>query len=204
MPMDTEALSKLLGSLYDAAADPCHWNQFLRDLGRATGAQSAGLVLHDEGQNVHTISHSWEIDPEFLSLYQEYYDSVDIWAQRGLSILAGAVFPSESLCPLAELTKTEVYNDFMVPFGIEHGLFAVVENSGSRLTSVSLFRARALPEFQTRELQILRFLAPHLERAFKLHFQLSQLKALSEGVETALDMLPIGVIFLGPMAKSCS
>ena len=201
MAMGSEALSKLLGCLYEAAAAPCQWNQFLRDLGRATGAQSAGLVLRDEGQNVHTISHSWEIDPEFLSLYQEYYYSVDVWAQRGLSLPTGAVFPSESLCPLAELTKTEVYNDFMVPSGVEHGLFAVVENAGPHLNSVSLFRARALPEFQTRELQILRFLAPHLERAFKLHLQLSQLKALSAGVETALDMLPIGVIFFGANCK---
>ena len=59
MAMGSEALSKLLGCLYEAAAAPCQWNQFLRDLGRATGAQSAGLVLRDEGQNVHTISHSW-------------------------------------------------------------------------------------------------------------------------------------------------
>ena len=39
MPTDTEALSKLLGCLYDAATDPCLWDPFLQQLAESTGAR---------------------------------------------------------------------------------------------------------------------------------------------------------------------
>ena len=46
------------------------------------------------------------------------------------------------------------------------------------------------------DLDILHFLVPHLQRAFKLHFELSDLKARAERSETALDLLATAVIFL--------
>jgi DNA-binding CsgD family transcriptional regulator len=192
-----ETLSKLLGSLYDAAADPALWDLFLQQLTQSTGARSAGLVMLDVGQDVFTISRSWEVDPEATRLYQEHYGSIDVWAQRGLSKPAGYVCNSEALSSIEEMATTEIYNDFMVRFGVEHGLFGVLENSGSRWASVSLYRNSSRPAFQDSEQEILQFLAPHMQRAFKLHFQFSELRAQSVGLETALDMLPTGVIFLG-------
>jgi DNA-binding CsgD family transcriptional regulator len=197
MPLDTETLSRLLGCLYDAASDPSLWDLFLQKLAQSTGATSAGLVMLDVGQGAYTISGSWEVDPEAARLYQERYSAVDVWAQRGLSKPAGYVCNSEALCSHAEMATTEVYNDFMVPFGVEHGLFGVAENSGSRWASISLYRDRSCPEFHTTELEIVRFLAPHMQRAFKLHLQFSELKGRSVGLEMAFDMLPTGVIFLG-------
>ena len=197
MRLDTQEISMLLGSLYDAAANPNQWTPFLRSLAQATRAQSAGLVLRDEERNFHTISHSWEMDPELCRLYERHYHSVDVWAQRGRSYATGAVLASESLCPLAELRSTEVYNDLMVPSHIEHGLFAMVQSDGVSLNSVSLFRPPSLPEFGVRELEFLQFLSPHLERAFKLYLQFSEMKAASAGFETALDMLSTGLIFFG-------
>jgi DNA-binding CsgD family transcriptional regulator len=192
-----ETISKLLGSLYDAAADPTLWNPFLEHLARDTGARSAGLVMLDLGQEVFTISRSWEVDPEATRLYQEHYGPLDVWAQRGLSKPAGYVCNSEALSPLAEMGITEIYNDFMVRFDVEHGLFGVVENSRSRWASISLYRDSSRLPFQGPELELVRFLAPHMQRAFKLHLEFSELKAQSVSYETTLDMLATGVIFLG-------
>ena len=192
-----EILSKLLGSLYEAAADPTLWDLFLQQLAESTGAHSAGLVMRDADQDLYTISHSWQIDPGFTRLYGEYYYSLDVWGERGLSKPSGYVCSSQELCRQTELTTTEVYNDFMAPAGVEHGMFIVVENRGSRFASVSLYRNSSRPPFETSDLEILHVLAPHAQRAFRLHFQFSRLKARSEGVETALDMLQTGAIFLG-------
>lgn len=197
MRPDTQEMSTLLGSLYEAAANPNQWTPFLRRLAQATGAHSAGLVLRDEDRNIHTVSHSWEMDPDLCRSYEQYYHSVDVWAQRGRPFATGTVLASESLCPLAELRSTEVYNDLMVPSHIEHGLFAMVQSDGVSLNSVSLFRPPSLPEFRARELRVLQFLSPHLERAFKMYLQFSEMKAASAGFEAALDMLSTGVIFFG-------
>jgi DNA-binding CsgD family transcriptional regulator/PAS domain-containing protein len=195
--MDAKILSKIVGSLYEAAADPKLWDPFLQQLAHITGATSAGLVMLDVGQDVRTISRSWEVDPEATRLYQERYGAIDVWARRGLSKPAGFVCNSEALCSGAEIAKTEIYNDYMVRFGFEHGLFGVAENSGPRWASVSLYRDSSRPTFEQRELGIVRFLAPHMQRAFKLHLQFSELQARSRGLETTFDVLPIGIILLG-------
>ena len=197
MPSDTGALSKLLGGLYDAAADPILWEPFLQQLADSTGARAAALMMHDAGHDVHTVHSSWGLDPEGNRLYQEHYGSIDVWTQRAMPIRARWVCNSEALCPLSELNTTEIYNDFLVRFGIEHGLFGLVENSGSRFASVSLYRDSSRPAFDASGLELVRFIAPHIQRAFKLHFQFSELKARSAGLERAFDMLPTGVIFLG-------
>lgn len=192
-----EAVSKLLGSLCEAAADPRLWTAFLEQLAQNTGATSAGLVMVDGGQDKFTLSCSWEVDPEATRLYQEHYGSMDIWAHRGLAKPAGYVCASEALCPLAEMASTQVYNEFMVPFGFEHGLFGVAENSGSRWASVSLYRNSCCSAFGTSELEIVRFLAPHMQRVFRLHTQFSELSAQSGSFEAALNTLRTGMIFFG-------
>lgn len=192
-----QELSHLLGTLYDAAADPNLWTPFLRQLAEVTSATSAGLVMLNFGQNVFTMSRSWMVDPEATRLYQEHYGSIDVWAQRALAKRSATACTSEELCPLSELRKTEVYNDYMVQFNFEHAMFVLAANTGSRLASVSLYRDSSRPKFTTSDLDTLSLLTPHVERAFRLHFKFSELKAQSEGLERAVEMLPVGMIFLG-------
>jgi DNA-binding CsgD family transcriptional regulator len=192
-----QELSRLLGRLYDAAEDPNLWSPFLQQLAEVTSATSAGFVMLNVGQNVFTMSRSWMVDPEATSLYQEHYGSIDVWAQRGLAKRSAMACTSKELCPQSELRNTEVYNDYMVRFNFEHAMFVVAENTGSRLASVSLYRDSSCPEFATSDLDILSVLTPHVRRVFKLHFKFSELKAQSEGLERAVEMLPVGMIFFG-------
>lgn len=193
-----QELSTLLGSLYDAAADPNLWAPFLQQLAQTTHATSAALVMHDFDRAASTISSFWQLDPESVCLYQEHYYKFDIWARRGLARPVGQVSNSEWLCPLSELRDEEIYNDFLAPDGVEHGIFGLLESSESRLASISLYRNRSRSEFGRAELNILQFLVPHLRRSFRLHSEFSELRSNAKGLETALDMLPTGVIFLGP------
>lgn len=192
-----QVLTKLIGSVYDAAADAALWEPFLGELAKASRADSAALVMHHLGSELHTISVAWNMEPDSGRLYQEHYGSIDVWAMRGRSKPAGYVCTSESLCPPKELASTEIYNDFLVRYGIVHGMFGLVENHAPRWASVSLYRGVPAGEFRVSDLEILNLLIPHIQRAFKLHFQFSELKAHSEGIEAALNMLAAGVIFLG-------
>jgi PAS domain-containing protein len=52
-------------------------------------------------------------------------------------------------------------------------------------------------EFQPGDVETLRFLTPHVRRAFKLHFQFAEAKSKSTNLEAAVDLIPNGVVFLG-------
>ena len=197
MHINTPSLSKLLGSLYDAAGSHSLWEPFLQELAHRTNARAAALVMHEGGNDLHAVHSSWNLDPDGVRLYHQHFGLVDVWTHRSLSKPSGSVYYSESLCARSELATTEIYNDFFARFGIEHGLFGCLENSARRLAAVSLYRDSSFPEFDIAELKVVRFFAPHIQRAFKLHFEFSDLRANSAGLEAALDILPTGLIFLG-------
>jgi DNA-binding CsgD family transcriptional regulator len=196
------ALTDLIGAVYDAAGDATLWDAFLGSLARTTQAESAALVVHELGRGLHTLAASWMVDPEASCLYQNHYGSIDVWAKRGRSKPAGYVCTSESLCPIEELASTQIYNDYLLRYGIVHGMFGVVENdTARRWGSVSLYRGQKSTEFRSSDLEILNFLIPHIRRAFTLYFRLSDLEARTAGTEAALNLLVAGVIFVGSMGE---
>jgi DNA-binding CsgD family transcriptional regulator len=197
----SERLSKLLGIAYDAAADPMLWDSFLEELAICTGATSAGLLMHDYDNASYALSSSWRVDPESLRLYGEHYYALDVWARGALERRPGYVCTSQALCPQPEVRISEIYSDFMVEAGIEHGMFGLLENSESRLASVSLYRDKSCAEFTETDLKILELLTPHVQRAFKLHLQFSEMRARAVGFETTLDMIATGVILLDAVGR---
>ena len=192
-----ETLSTLLGSLYDAASDASRWEPFLQQLAKASQAHAAALVMHQVGPELHAVTASWGLDPEGLSLYESHYGPLDVWVGRARQVPVAHACLSQELCSMEEFVKTEIYNDFMSRFGIEHGMFGIIENTASRAASISLYRDRSGSEFNPSDLDILRFLSPHIQRAFKLHFQFASLQARSAGFEAAMDRHPTGIVFLG-------
>jgi len=196
-----QGLSNLLAALYDAAADPSLWEPFIEQVAEKTGATSGALLILDYEHSNYSLSTSWHMASDSIRLYQEHYHSLDIWAQRGLVNPVGHVLNSQSLCPTSEIQETEIYNDYMLQAEIEHGMFTILENNKSCAASMSLYRNRSRREFSESNLHVLRFLTPHLRRAFKLHFQLSEAKAHAAGAEAAFDMLPTGLVLLDSKGK---
>src|SRR5208282_5228283 len=102
MPPSTQALSKLISGLYDAAGDSSLWNPFLRQLAQMTRATSAALVMHDLDHAPSAIWRSWELDPKSIRLYQEHYYALDIWTKSATTQRPGDVCNSELLCSLSK------------------------------------------------------------------------------------------------------
>jgi len=195
---NTQELSDLLGMVYDAADRPPLWGTFTETLARRTKSTSAALLVQVFDHNSYSLSNSWQVPEEFVRSYQAYYHSLDVWADVVfLKKPSGYVCTSQSLCPLPQMRKTEFYNDGLVQGCIEHGMFSLTENSKSCLSSVCLYRDKSEAEFTDSESHILQFLAPHLQRAFKLHLCFSELKARSTDMEATLDTLATGMILLG-------
>jgi DNA-binding CsgD family transcriptional regulator len=192
-----QVLTRLIGSVYDAAAEPSRWETFLGDLVNACRADSAALVMHNYGREVHAVSGSWNLDPDGHRLYQQHYGSIDVWTMRAQSKLQGPACTSDWLCPREELVRTEFYNDFLSRYEIVHGMFGLIGHSENSWASVSLYRGSHSREFGVSDLGTLNLLVPHIRRAFGLRFQFSELKARNEGMEMALNMLTFGVILLG-------
>jgi DNA-binding CsgD family transcriptional regulator/PAS domain-containing protein len=202
LPSD-QVLSKLLNSLYDAAGEPRLWPAFLKRLSDASCGTSAALILHDPTRGEHTISLHSGFDGEAVRLYDEYYGKRDIWMQRAYpKAYAGWLSTSEEICPVDELLRSEIYNDLLTSMEVAHAMWATMDDPRSgRVNNLGIYRNRKLEPFAQDDLELLRFLLPHMKRAFRLHFQFADLRKKSEDLQIALDHVHAGIILLGTDGK---
>jgi DNA-binding CsgD family transcriptional regulator/PAS domain-containing protein len=197
MKLTDPVVSDLLGSLYDAAAAPELWPPFLTRLEKLMGAAQAGLLLHDAAYTDHTIAAQVDMDPDYRRAYIEHYAKTDIWYQRGREVAyPGWVGPSQALVPDTKLVKSEFYNDLLRRYGVFNQIGVVLEHENDRMFVVTLLRSKKAGAFGDSHVQLLRFLVPHLRRAFQLHRQMTDLRLRSAGLRWALDSWPTGVVLL--------
>jgi DNA-binding CsgD family transcriptional regulator len=197
------ALSKLLDNLYDAAGQTSLWPRFLKQVSHAAGGASAALILHNPMQGEHTVSLHSGFDANALRLYGEYYGERDIWMQKAYPrTYAGWLSTSEQVCPAGEFFRSEVYNDFLKSIGVAHAMWATVDGpQAGRTNNLGIYRDRKEGPFAPDDLDLLRFLLPHMKRAFRLHFQFADLRRRSNDLQTALDHANTGIILLGAAGK---
>jgi DNA-binding CsgD family transcriptional regulator len=192
---DAETLSQILGALYEAPFDPTRWEEFLRLAAGAAGGEAAALLLHDFSDSQSLVARQWGIDPEATRRYEEYYGAVDVWRQR-VSASPLRLGTSEQFLAFSELDRTEFYNDLLTPYGIPHAIFGVIEKSASRVATLSVYRGLAAGAFGENSLSLVRFLEPHIKRAYRLHSELSASRNRGDGLQSALDSLTASVILL--------
>ncbi len=60
----SQALSALIGSIYDCALDPDHWDQTLSDLRDVFGGHNAGLTLIDHRHGRILVAKGCRIGPK--------------------------------------------------------------------------------------------------------------------------------------------
>jgi DNA-binding CsgD family transcriptional regulator len=188
-----ESLSRLLEALYDAPLDPRRWEEFLRLTAGAVGGEAAALLLHDSGDSHSAMSMQWGFHPDVAELYAAHYGSIDVW-RSAVTASADWIGVSEQFVPTTALVRTEFYNDLILPYGIPHGIFAMVERGPARVANLSICRGTRAGPFVEKNLEIVRFLKPHIQRAYRLQSEFAAVNTSSTSLLNALDSFSAGVI----------
>jgi PAS domain-containing protein len=153
--------------------------------------------MHDFSKVQSAMSTEWGFHPQVAQLYAAHYGSIDVWRA---AVTTGLGFPS-SLSGPPHIGRTEFYNDLLRPYAIPHGMFAMVERAPGRVANLSICRSARGGPFDERDLEILRFLKPHIRRAYRLHSEIAEARARSNGLLAALNAIPGGVILLDPQMR---
>ena len=219
MDADRKATARLLGLLYEGLMSPegCAWNHFLAQLCKLLHCQAAAITLHDPQNQNPSVSSSFGLPAEAL---REWTSDYGIRNPRALQALhatqrTGAFLSTASLtnAPPDLLTRAKEtgYYDFCLRYQMHHSAIAAVPVAPGAFGGLSLLRAQPEGPFEPDELQFLRLLTPHVQRALQLHQKLENSQLLSELAKLALDRLDTAVlavnqqarvIFLNPQAEA--
>jgi DNA-binding CsgD family transcriptional regulator/PAS domain-containing protein len=188
----------LIGSIYDAAGDPTRWPTFLLRLGDNLKSRAATIYIEDLQHHRGQVAARVGFDDEFMVAYGRYYRPKNIYLIRGERLLwPGNVCLSEALCPDAEARRTEFYNDFVAPQRLtSNGLNGVILKEQTTLSMVGLIREIGTKPYTERDVEFLRLLMPHLQRAVQLHTRITDLQIRQQVSSEALNSWALGVIVL--------
>lgn len=200
---DAAKLGQLVSSIYDAALDSARWPVFMESLALFLHAGFGNLWLHDfsdgslsfenGGGNVSAVIG---FDSTALAQYTDYYAARNVWVPNASQLTEGSITVSSALYPDSLLKSTEFYGDFLRHYDLHYAVGSSILKQGMRDVKMSFVRSERAGQYKKAELQLVQQLMPHLRNAVALHRELYRLKALSESVMAALEMVPLGVILL--------
>jgi len=194
-----DGLERHIDRLYQAAMAPEYWPSFLELLSRELRVKTLHLSFRLPRDGDPGVVLSLGMDERFQDAYRAHFHLVDPWMAFLGVAKQGEVRALEEFVSESELVRTGFYDDWMRPQGILHGFGAFLQKSGSEelVSSLAGFRDQSSGPFQKEDLDRIRPLVPHIQRALAVHRRVQSAEARAGSAEEALDRIAGGVILLG-------
>jgi DNA-binding CsgD family transcriptional regulator len=199
MPSDPH-IEELVKLTYEAAADSSRWSDFLRLFGKAIRAPSTVFIIHDNTHQKADTSGAIGFDPAWIKSYQEYFVTINPWL-AGNPYRRGAVAVSEQVLTDSKLLRTEYYNDFLRPQDWFYCCGVLTAQDESTTCEITAMRSRRAGSFTSDEVALFEYLAPHLQRAVRIHNRIAGLESGLNAAADVLDRFPTGIVVVNADAK---
>ncbi len=193
-----DAAERDLDRIYRAAAAPQYWPLFLDGLRRELRAASVHLILRHPAEDDPGVDVSLGVDERLAEAYRLHFYRSNPWRPWGAAAEEGRTVLGDSIVPEGEQVRTEFYNDWMRPQGFAHPFAAFLHKPDweEPLSSFAGFREKHGGPFEKEDLDRIRLLVPHLQRALVIHTRVQGAEACAGAAEEALDRINGGVILI--------
>jgi DNA-binding CsgD family transcriptional regulator len=183
----------LVELIYDTVEVPSHWPRFMEAVCRATATTHGLLAVRVPGQEPLQITTLFGWTEAQLREYGERWAHVDpCW--RVDAMPDGSAGRSSEVCPDEEFHASVAYREFYAPNNCHNGCGMVIKRSVYGMSFMSLCRSKDAGAYTEAEVSLLRTLAPHLQRAVRLHGELSSLRSQLAAVRNVMDLYPVGFL----------
>jgi DNA-binding CsgD family transcriptional regulator/PAS domain-containing protein len=201
-------LLDLVGDIYQAGLEPALWPETLKRISQAFQADLGCIYTPMPARPEQALYLTHNFSDTTQAHYAAYYHRLDAWtlaAQKRDIYIQGLVAFGEELIPQPALHRSEFYQDFLKPHGMEWivttALFDGRADPATPATHMTFTRHRDHSAFDTDQARLIDRLAPHVRRALLTHWQLSEVRLLRDAHANALDRLGHGLILLDQDGK---
>jgi DNA-binding CsgD family transcriptional regulator len=193
-----KALFELVGSLYEAAAYPERWQEFLRLVSGAFDLNKAVVTVHDaESGRAAAVHQSIGISPEGIREYNAHYGAKYPVLRPVLHHLRrkGAWCGlSRSVVAEKEYLRSQYYNEWGRKYGSYASVLGAIGSPPSQVMGLSILRSEEEPPLGTSAVELMSLLMPHLNRVFMIHRSMQTLRSTATAAVSALDVLGAAVV----------
>jgi DNA-binding CsgD family transcriptional regulator len=190
MVSESEALSRSIERLYDAAIDPIKWPEALEATSNFVGGGAANLFYQDAATNEVAVFHSWNENPEYTKLYFEKYASLNPYFPALAFVEVGKVVAGADLIPHEEFRQTRFYQEWVKPQNFIDVIGANLDRSAtsSAFFSVRRHEHHGIVDDETR--RRCELIVPHVRRAVAVGKVVEKGRTFECLLESALERVP--------------
>lgn len=174
--MTTEDISlrefeQLTSLMFAAALEPARWSDFLDALSRVAGGIGTHMFGHDIAARQSFGLFYSHYAEDYVDSYLQYYAAKNPWASGCFLAPQGVPVYSESVCPRAELLRTEFHNDWLRPQDdISAGGGIILFRENDRMFAIGgNIRQRDEKRLQGRWMRLLGHIGPFLQHAIDIN-----------------------------------
>lgn len=195
---------ELIENIYAAAQDETLWPVVLASISSAIHGESIALFAGFPDFRTPDLYAHANFPTGFWQAFSGYYAQINPIMERCEAMFSPEIpWASELAIPDAELETTEFYNDFFQPHDMHYSLGLRLTFDGQPAAALSVQRSKRLGAFDDSAKFVFQTLRPHLQRAFQLHYRISNLEAKALGLETALEAHDHAVLGLDRNGNVC-
>lgn len=198
-----EVVSRLLEAVYEAAACPERWPDFLDLLRREAAAEKAFILLDSGGRC--DLSFQVGFDDAAVRAYNDYYSQRDVLLQgyvRQLQTRDQWIGTDQSVIAEEDLRRSEAFNDFMKPNGDAHQCGMGLVGLGDGLYGgISMLRGDAAGDFGEDMVSLLAVLAPHVKRAYGLHRRMTEMRGETADLRQSVESVGVAMVSVDAMGR---
>ena len=197
-------LLDLIGDIYQAGLEPQRWPEVLKRISAAFEADLACIYTPTVVRPEQAIYVAYNISVSSQTAFSAYYHLLDAWTQGALEqglYIQGTIAFGEQLISPRDLHRTEFFQDFLKPNGMEWmistALFDGHTEPNTPATHMTFTRHPDHAAFEQDKARLIKAIAPHVRRALLTHWRLTEARLRQAAHESALDRLGYGLILLG-------
>jgi DNA-binding CsgD family transcriptional regulator/PAS domain-containing protein len=190
-------LHDTISSLYHAAHDPRLWPGALGSAGDLIGAPRSMLTTFQQTTaRLRRVHLSYRFDPASLQIFLDHFAHLDVWASPLHVLPLGVPGIGSHAVDNGDLHRTPIWNELMRLEKIEEVVGVVLNRQEGNVLWLGFYHDRPIGSDFSPNLDALRLLAPHFQRAIGLSQRLRDLERSAAGHRALLDGVPFGVLSL--------
>jgi DNA-binding CsgD family transcriptional regulator len=191
------SIDELTLGLYEAALDTSLIPVALENISRRLGCHTYHQLLIDIPSN--QVMGGWTGDVVAESVqrqYEEHYMYQDTRPILADQIGIGRYFSTDAFVSEKDISKSELFQKFLLPNGVKHTLGSNTFNDGQSKLTVAFLAANDRDNFSNDEHKTLSLLMPHLRKSAALMFKSQALQLAADKGSIGFDALSCAAITL--------
>jgi DNA-binding CsgD family transcriptional regulator len=183
----------LIAAIYDCIIEPSRWDEVVKRIVEETKSLSGNLVLQQPG--VGTFTALYNVDPKIAEAYTQTYHKDDPLRTQAWSIAPGDV----RACTYTQTDSFKAsayYEEFVRPQGWSGLVVTGLARTANDFALLALTRSPDALWPEPAEWQLLKTLAPHLQRAAALNTLFARMRATTEQLGEAVAAAGFAVFLM--------